>query len=87
YVKYEEYPAGEGVPGRFWTQWQFEEAGKGCGTVTTAPRAVAESRAIEPDFHASTYCCGCARNLPIGPHGAFTWIEPDSSEAGNRVGT
>ncbi len=89
YVKYEEYPPanGSGAIGRFWTQADLDAVGKGCGTVTTMGRAIAETYSRTPGFYGATYCCGCRRHLPVGPHGEFTWIEPDGSEAGNRVGT
>jgi hypothetical protein len=89
YVKYEEYlPAnGSGAIGRFWTQAQLDAIGKGCGTVTTMGRAIAETYSRNFAFYGSTYCCGCQRHLPVGSQGEFTWIEADGSEAGNRVGT
>lgn len=90
YVKFEEYPDGEtsGVLGRFWTQADLDRAGKGCGAVTTMAREIAETYARQPvGFYGATYCCGCRRHLPVGAQGEFTWIEPDGSERGNRVGT
>lgn len=87
YAKYEEYPAGEGALGRFWTQAQLDAIGQGCGTVTTMNEAIAATYARSPGFYGATYCCGCRRHLPVGPQGEFTWIEPDGSEAGARVGT
>lgn len=88
YVQYEEYPPanGSGAIGRFWTQAQLDAIGKGCGTVTTMNRAIAESYARCPGMYGATYCVGCRMHLPVGPHGEFTWIEANGSEAGNRVG-
>jgi hypothetical protein len=87
YVKYEQYPPDSHALGRFWTQAQLDAIGNGCGTVTTMSRALAETYAARPGFYGATYCCGCMRHLPVGPHGEFTWIEADGTEAGNRVGT
>lgn len=86
--KYEEYPAqakGSAL-GRHWTPEELGSVGKGCGTVTTMNRAIAESYARSPGMYGATYCCGCRRHLPVGPQGEFTWVEADGSEAGNRVG-
>ena len=89
YVKCEDYRGSEGrALGRFWTQAQLDAIGGGCGAVTTMNRAIAETYARQPvGFYGVTYCCGCRRHLPVGPHGEFTWIEADGSETGNRVGT
>lgn len=88
YVGYEDYEGTEGhALGRFWTQSQLDAIGQGCGTVTTMGREIAESYSANPGFYGTTYCCGCMRHRPVGPRGEFTWIEPDGSEAGNRVGT
>ncbi|HEY2074835.1 MAG TPA: hypothetical protein VGH53_00740 [Streptosporangiaceae bacterium] len=87
YVKYEEYPAAADALGRLWTRAQLDAIGKGCGTVTTMGHAIAETYARLPGFYGSTYCVTCAMHKPVGRDGEFTWIEPDGSEAGNRVGT
>lgn len=87
YVKYEEYPPGDGPLGRLWTRADLDAAGKGCGTVTTMGQALSETYARDPSFYGFTYCCGCRQHLPVGRDGEFTWIEADGSEAGNRVGT
>jgi hypothetical protein len=88
YVKYEEYPPESAALGRLWKQAELDAIGKGCGTVTTMGRAIAETYARQPvGFYGSTYCCGCMRHLPVGRDGEFTWIEADGPEAGNRVGT
>jgi hypothetical protein len=86
YVKYEEYPPGDGALGRFWTQAQLDAIGQGCGTVTTMAADIAATYSRSPSFYGATYCCGCRRHLPVGPQGEFTWVEADGSEAGNRVG-
>lgn len=88
YVKYEEYPPDDRPAlGRFWTQAQLDSVGKGCGGITTMNRAIAETYSRQPGFYGATFCCTCRRHLPVGAQGEFTWIEPDGSEAGHRVGT
>jgi hypothetical protein len=87
YAKYEEYPAEAAALGRLWTQADLDAVGKGCGTVTTMGRAIAETYARNFAFYGTTFCCGCSRHLRVGRDGEFTWIEADGSEAGNRVGT
>jgi hypothetical protein len=88
YARYEEYPPDDlSALGRFWTQAQLDGIGKGCRAVTTMNRAIAETYSRTPGFYGATYCCSCRLHLPVGPQGEFTWIEPDGSEAGNRVGT
>lgn len=87
YVKYEEYPDEEPALGRLWTQADLDATGKGCGTVTSMNRAIAESYARSPGMYGATYCVTCRRHLPVGKDGEFTWVEADGSEAGNRVGT
>lgn len=82
YVKFESYgPEREPVTGRFWTQAQLDGLG-GCGTVTTMGQVLAETYARQPDFYGATFCANCAKHLPVGEQGEFTW-EPD----GSRVGT
>lgn len=85
YVKFEAYPEGSqqsSATGRFWTQAQLDKVGKGCGTVTTMGRVLAETYARQPGFYGGTFCVGCAVHLPVGADGEFVW-EPD----GSRVGT
>lgn len=86
YVKYEEYPPGDDVLGRYWTQSDLDKIGKGCRTVTTMNQAIAETYSRDPHFYGATYCCGCRLHLPVGVHGEFTWLEADGSEYGYRVG-
>lgn len=88
YVKFEEYPPDDRPSlGRFWTQAQLDGIGKGCGTVTTMAQAIAETYSARPGFYGSTLCVHCRMHLKVGRDGEFTWIEPDGSEVGNRVGT
>jgi len=81
YVKFEEYPPG-GALGRFWTQAEIDKIGKGCRTLTTMSRAIAETYARDPKFYGGTFCCGCGAHFPVGAGGEFVWA--DSEE---RVGT
>lgn len=75
YVKYEPYPESAlPVTGRFWTQAQLDQIGKGCGTVTTMRgHAIVETYARDPGFYSSTFCCGCHQYLPVGKDGEFVW--------------
>lgn len=86
YVKFEPYGPGA-LAGRFWTQTQLDNIGKGCGTVTTMARPIAETYARDPHFYGATYCCGCLMHLPVGAHGEFTWIGMNGEDTGERVGT
>lgn len=80
YVKFETYPESEAPrTGRFWTQDQLDAVGRGCGTVTSIPRAIAETYAREPRYYGSTFCCGCREYLPVGQ---FVWEGTDE-----RVGS
>lgn len=82
YVKFETYPEGSFSRGRFWTQEQLDNIGKGCGTVTTMPRTIAETYAASPGYYGSTFCCGCGTYLAVGKDGEFVWSGTDE-----RVGT
>ena len=73
YVKFEQYPEGEAATGKFWTQEALDKIGKGCGTVTSMPRPIAETYAADPRYYGSTFCCGCGKYLPVGEHGEFVW--------------
>jgi hypothetical protein len=75
YVKFENYPPGYhgSATGRFWTQAQLDSVGKGCGTVTTMGRALAETYAREPGFYGATFCATCRSHFPVGAAGEFTW--------------
>lgn len=73
YVKYEAYPESESpVTGRYWTQAQLDNVGKGCGTSTIMGLALCETYARNPTFYGATYCVGCRKHLPISE---FTWDE------------
>lgn len=84
YVKFEPYPEGfkAGTTGRFWKQDQLDKIGKGCGTVTTMGRAIAETYARQPGFYGGTFCVGCKVHLPVGVDGEFVW-----DGTNERVGT
>lgn len=81
YVKYEAYPEGSTVVGRFWTQAQLDKIDKGCGSKTTMGVAIAETYARNPGFYGGTFCCGCGDHFLVGAAGEFVW------EDGSRVGT
>jgi hypothetical protein len=84
YVKFEPYPEHmRPATGRFWTQEQLDKIGKGCGAVTTMPRACAETYAAQPSYYGSTFCCHCGDYFPVGKDGEFVW---DKSSM-QRVGT
>lgn len=79
YVKYEEYPEGEGILGRFWKQDQLDEVGKGCGVLTVMGKELSETYAREPQFYGATYCVGCRRHRPVDE---FIW-DADGSRVGS----
>lgn len=81
---FEPYPEGYrgSATGRFWTQEQLDKVGKGCGTVTQMPQAIAETYAANPGYYGSTFCCGCGTYLPVGSTGEFVW-----DGTNERVGT
>ena len=81
YVKYEVYPEGSGLLGRFWTQKELDSIDQGCLTRTTMSREIAETYARSPGFYGGTFCCGCKKHFPVGEQGEFVW------EDGSRVGT
>ncbi len=83
FAKYEPFPEdARPALGRFWTQAELDKVGKGCGTVTTMGRALAETYARAPHFYGGTFCCSCATHLPVGERGEFIWEGTD-----DRVGT
>jgi hypothetical protein len=83
YVKFEAYPESESsATGRFWTQAEIDKIGKGCGTVTTMARAIAETYARDPNFYGSTFCVGCGDHRRVGAVGEFVW-----EGTNERVGT
>ena len=74
YVKFEAYPPERApVTGSFWTQERIDKISKGCGTVTTMGRAIAETYARQPSFYGSTMCVACGTHLPVGEAGEFVW--------------
>jgi hypothetical protein len=52
---------------------------KGCGVETIVANEIAETFARDPKFYRATYCCGCARHIPVSE---FTW-----SNTEERVGS
>jgi hypothetical protein len=71
YVKYETYPDGVSIVGRYWTQAKLDAASKGgCGTVTTMGDALSETYARNPKFYGATYCVVCRMHRPVGE---FVW--------------
>jgi hypothetical protein len=84
YVKFEPYPKGArgSALGRYWTQAMLDAIGKGCGTVTSMPRAIAETYAAQPGYYGKTFCCGCRNYLKVGRDGEFVW-----DGTNDRVGT
>lgn len=74
FAKFEVYPESESPKtGRFWTQKDLDAVGKGCGGITTMGRAIAETYARDPYFYGGTFCCNCAKHLPVGADGEFVW--------------
>jgi hypothetical protein len=72
YEKFEEYPEGKysAAIGRFWTQEQLDNIGKGCGADTKMSRPIAETYARNPGFYSGTFCVGCKKHLPLDE---FVW--------------
>jgi hypothetical protein len=80
YVKYEKYPESMSPKmGKYYTQAELDSINKGCGTVTTMNRAIAETYARSPHFYGATYCTGCQKHLPVSE---FIWLGTDE-----RVGS
>ncbi|MDP3767417.1 MAG: hypothetical protein Q8S13_05335, partial [Dehalococcoidia bacterium] len=73
YVKFEPYPAGERLVGRFWTQAQLDAVDNGCRTVTTMGQALADTYASDPGFYSGTFCAYCGKHFPVGAEGDFVW--------------
>ena len=86
YAKFEtdelDMKGGDPTPGRYWTQEQLDNIGKGCGTITTMSLPLAETYAREPNFYGATYCVRCSKHLPVGLDGEFVWDGTDE-----RVGS
>lgn len=76
YVKFEEYQDKEApikvliFTGRFWTQSDLDNIGKGCGTETIMGQELAETYARDPSYYGSTFCCKCSQHLPVNE---FVW--------------
>ena len=87
YVKFEPDSDDQPACGRFWTQEQLDKAGKGCGTVTTMNRALAETYARDFRFYGATWCCGCQMHLKVGERGEFTWMTESGEDTTELVGT
>lgn len=80
YVAHEAYPESEfPLTGKYWTQAELDSIHKGCGTLTTMARPIAETYARNPQFYGATYCMGCQKHLPVSE---FVW---DGTE--ERVGS
>ena len=83
FIKFEPYPhSSSSAMGRFWTKDQLDQVGKGCGSITTMGRPLAETYARQPGFYGATYCCACEKHRPVGADGEFVWDGTDE-----RVGT
>lgn len=72
WVAYEQYPRSESDSdrGRFWTQKEVDNIGKGCGTETKMGLALSETYARDPKFYGATYCVGCSAHFPVAE---FKW--------------
>lgn len=79
YVAFEAYPDSNesSLSGRYWTKEQLES---GCGSATSMGASIAETYARDPSYYGATFCCKCAKHLPVGTNGEFIW------EDGTRVG-
>lgn len=78
YVKFEIYPEGSSAVGKFWTQADLDNVGKGCGSETIMGRALSETYQRQPSFYGATFCVVCSKHLPVNE---FVW-----SKDGERVG-
>ncbi|MBX4215757.1 hypothetical protein KW797_02320 [Candidatus Parcubacteria bacterium] len=79
YVKFEPYPEGQTLVGRYWTAKQLSS---GCGDVTRMSRPLAETYARNPGFYGATFCATCKAHFPVGAQGEFVW-----EGTNERVGT
>lgn len=75
YAKFEEYTdvlptKTQPRPGRFWTQAELDNIGKGCGSSTKMSREIAETYARQPSFYGGTFCCHCMTHRPLNE---FVW--------------
>ena len=66
YVKYEEYPESEyPALGKLWSKHDL-----GCQGVTSLPRLVAETFAVNPKYYGKTFCAVCGVYLNVDQ---FVW--------------
>jgi hypothetical protein len=66
-----------------WTQKDLDRVGKGCGTLTTMGRALAETYARNPGISTARPTAAAAHmHRPVGADGEFVWDGTDE-----RVGT
>ena len=45
-----------------------------CGAVTSMPRKIAETYAVNPKYYGSTFCCMCRDYFPVGQ---FKWKDSE----------
>jgi hypothetical protein len=79
YAKYEQYPSGSAIVGKYWTTDKLAKIGNGCQTITTMGHALAETYARDPKFYGGTFCVGCGTHFPVDN---FVWEGTDE-----RVGS
>lgn len=79
YVKFEAYPEGSNAVGKYWSQSDLDNVGKGCGTETIMGRALSETYARQPNFYGATRCEWCQKHLDVKE---FVWTTD-----GERVGS
>lgn len=86
WIKFEPYPEGHkgSARGQYWSQADLDKVGKGCGQVTSMPRACAETYAAQPGYYGSTFCCGCGDYFPVGERGEFIWNDGTKQRVGTR---
>jgi len=53
-----------------------------CGQATTMSQEIAETYARSPSFYGRTFCVQCGDHYPVGPDGAFVWVD-DGSKVGS----
>ena len=82
YAKFEAYPDGGSVTGKYWTDAELARIGRGCQADTTMGTALAETYARDPAFYGGTFCAACGAHFPVGPAGEFVWHGTEE-----RVGT
>lgn len=77
YVKYEEYPPGEAMAGRFWTE---ADLNSGCGQSTKMSHDIAETYARDPKFYGGTFCATCRKHAPLEE---FVWLDNPDQQVGS----